>query len=182
MPSTEEKRLKHEEHTYLWDGFRKEADSIIKDRFIGFTEDVNRIRRNLLIFVTIAITYKLSGACVTSLNFFGLVVEGWKTNFIEQALCFFITYHVVHFTWCIYEYCESRNIRINGKQNFIVNLQTRKLDYLSDSDKSMYIDLMNQHTKLEKSPFYRWLCIEAGLPITLSLWAFYLLIPAFWGG
>ena len=124
ISSPEEQRISIEADNRREDSRKEHLNTIIAIRFIGFSDEVNRIRRNLLIVNMIALIYILSEANVNSLNFFGMVVENWKPHFIEQALSAFVIYHLFHFGWCFIEYWQEHKNRKNDKKEFIEFIKT----------------------------------------------------------
>ncbi|MCH9844989.1 MAG: hypothetical protein K0U39_05725 [Alphaproteobacteria bacterium] len=155
------------------DGVSDEIDKFLKNPFSGFSDEICRIRRNLLIFTTIALVYHYSDTTLTSLIFFGVVVDGWKPFYIEKVLLIFIIYHCVHFSWCVWETYQEKNISfsdIKELKNMLYE-EKRFFRHILEIDKIINI---------ENRRFKRWAVLEAGLPLALSLWALSLLALAFW--
>jgi hypothetical protein len=54
--------------------------------FIAFSDEVNRIRRNLLVITSIILTYKHSGTDITRFTLFGVDFEHLKPTFVDTCL------------------------------------------------------------------------------------------------
>jgi len=73
--------------------------------FEDFNENTHRVRRNLLIFSTIALFYKLSGAILSGkFSFLGLEFDHINTKMIDIFLLCIVIYHLIHFAWLAIEH------------------------------------------------------------------------------
>lgn len=82
--------------------------------FIGFSDEVNRIRRNLLVIASIILTYKHSGTEITRFTVFGVDFEHLKPTFVDNCLFLLLLYAFIHFLLHSWDAVQEWRIRITG--------------------------------------------------------------------
>jgi len=82
--------------------------------FIYFSDEINRIRRNLLVISSIALAYKYSGTKVTEFMLFGVKFEHLSPSFVDTCLFFLLLYTFIHFFWQSVDAVQEWRIRITG--------------------------------------------------------------------
>ncbi len=82
--------------------------------FIYFSDEVLRIRRNLIFIASITLAYKLSGAKIESFNPFGITFSKFAPSFVDEALFFLLLYSFIHFFWQSVDALQEWRIRITG--------------------------------------------------------------------
>lgn len=81
-------------------------------------ETLGRIRRNLLIFGFICVSYKASGAKLgSSGSLFGLNYESLEPTALELGLLILVIYHLIHFVWTGWEELSKWRLRLTGLQD-----------------------------------------------------------------
>ncbi|MCH9757809.1 MAG: hypothetical protein K0U19_01725 [Proteobacteria bacterium] len=160
--------------------FTKKTEEFIHTPFVGFSEEVGRIRRNLLIANSVTLLYLLSGGIITSFNLFGVVVEDIRPNFINWGLFVFVLYHTIHFLFHVIVYLEQRKFKIK-EEILIIQQDLKELSKRDEESFTHYKTRLNIRKKLERIPFWNWLFIETIFPFVLSLLALLcLLSPTLW--
>ena len=88
---------------------------------IEFTDNVKKIRQNLMVtsFITLFIT--LGGISIDpSSTIFGLKFNGLNDVLLYKGLLILILYFLIHFVWCAYESLQEWEVRVTGaKESFI---------------------------------------------------------------
>ncbi len=84
------------------------GESVIDD----FSDNAHRVRRNLMIFSSIALLYKLSGAEIENINIFGIAAKGISDQEILVALLAIAFYHLMHFALIALGHLEYLRIRL----------------------------------------------------------------------
>lgn len=88
---------------------------------IEFTDNVKKIRQNLIITSFIALFITLGGVSIdSSSTIFGLKFNGLDDALLYKGLLILILYFLVHFVWCAYESLQEWEVRVTGtKETFI---------------------------------------------------------------
>jgi|TARA_R110002072_G_scaffold227286_1_gene384147 hypothetical protein len=83
--------------------------------FISFTEDVLKMRRNMLVFSFIASEIVLSGATLDdTIAPLGISLENVSTENVYIGILCLLAYHVVHFIWNSLDTLQQWRIRLTG--------------------------------------------------------------------
>ena len=85
--------------------------------FISFTDETNHIRRNLLVFVFIALVYKLSKAEIDKISPFGIDLMNIDQNVLNIGFFCIVLYHSIHFLWQSFDALQEWRIRLTGTFN-----------------------------------------------------------------
>ena len=155
---------------------------------IDFSDEAQRIKRNLLIVSSITLFYKLSNASIKPESFFGIKIENIKENFIDIALSLLILYHFISFLSRCYEIFSKYDYKTRGKklQKFIIALDDDEEKLFKNDDyqavNQISLQIEGRYDEINRRIYWRWLLIDAGLPFALSVWALVLLVPAFFNG
>ncbi len=155
---------------------------------LNFSDEVQRVKRNLLIVVSIILFYKLSDASIEEFNPFGLVIDNINNGFIDWSLFILILYHLSAFLPRCREMYLKYDYRKQGKkmQKYIVVATDKEekiflnKDYKAVNENSLEIEGRYDH--INNRIYWRWLILDVGLPVVLSLCALYLLASALWNG
>ncbi|MEH6478014.1 MAG: hypothetical protein V7727_20145, partial [Sneathiella sp.] len=92
--------------------------------FLSFSDEILKIRRNMLILTLIAYAVALSGATVDqSISFYGLKLTNLTTFKLQIGITILISYHIVHFTWLGLDSLKEWDIRRTGTNNLKVTNQ-----------------------------------------------------------
>ena len=172
---------------------RKTREAINDGFFQGFPDVAHRIRRNLLFFVSIALTYKISNLEISNFNFLGVSFEEFDYSIIVDKFLFCtLLYHSVYFLWhCFHAWQEWNFYKLKNEKfesmfrRAYVPSKEKGGEMLSDAEKIIDDEMskvIKQFDSINVHYFIRWLIIEAGLPLGLSLLALCKLAPVFWGG
>ena len=222
---------------------REEAieEILQKPVFITFTDETSRIRRNSLIFITIALIYKQAGGSIESIAPFGIMFDiTTNRRFVDIVLFCLVLYHGLHFLWQSWDAVQEWRVRLTGHMTFpnsivkgidtentvrqfslmewfnterkkiasyhaaLARLQAMEQTEFEERPLKERIEAIEKHIggirkiisderitasleRFEKwyrifgwSQLLRFILLEWGLPIGLSLWALYLLAPSFW--
>tara|TARA_R110002096_G_scaffold257381_1_gene450739 strand:+ start:61150 stop:62010 length:861 start_codon:yes stop_codon:yes gene_type:complete len=82
--------------------------------FVGFSEETLKVRRNMLAFTFITLSYALSGASIESFSPLGITFNDFDLNHINTVFFFLVAYHLVHFLWQSIDALLEWHIRITG--------------------------------------------------------------------
>ena len=173
----------------------KQAEKFLENNFkeVNFSDDEQRIKRNLLIVASIVLFYKLSGAEIEMFNLFGVEIIPTKQNFIDYFLLAVILYHWITFLPRCREIFLKYNYKINGRKtlgwfsewNIPSEKQLAEMEpnYHNAEDATSaqngdYIE--KRYHYINNRIFLRWLIIDTGLPLALSLLALFLLLLSLW--
>ncbi|MFN7754711.1 MAG: hypothetical protein ACK5O9_02560 [Holosporales bacterium] len=106
--------------------------------FIAFSDEVNRIRRNLLVITSIILTYKHSGTDITRFTLFGVDFEHLKPTFVDTCLFFLLLYAFIHFLWHSWDAVQEWRIRITGTKRLshMTTFGDAECDYPNDPRQS----------------------------------------------
>lgn len=80
----------------------------------NFTDNLLRIRRNLIIFSSLAIGLVVTNLQVKSSDVSGLRIDGITTEIVCQILFWVILYHFIHFWHESYDYLKKWRIRVTA--------------------------------------------------------------------
>jgi hypothetical protein len=107
--------------------------------FVYFSDEVLRMRRNLIVLAFIVLAYKLSGAKVDGFQPLGIKFSGYSANSIDKAFFIFLLYNLIHFFWHSLDALQEWRLRITGtKLAFITtgNFASEHADYPKDPRQS----------------------------------------------
>ncbi len=134
----------------LSEGDRNNVEKVLKDPvFIYFSDDLLKIRRNLIILASITLAYKLSGAEIKSFNPFGITFTEFAPGFVDKALFFFLLYSFIHFFWQSSDALREWRIRVTGTR---LAFQTAAMFGSSEAD---------YHNEPRQSSLMNWWAEEA---------------------
>ena len=114
-----------------------------------FSEDLRRIKRNLLIVSSVAIFAQLSGVQITEAGFLGFKFSNPDQIWLQIALLSVVGYLFVQFCWRAWDYIQHTRLRITGTR--VSHVTTGKLA-------SKYGDYPNDPIQ---STLYNWWLNEA---------------------
>ncbi|HBC3559660.1 TPA: hypothetical protein KD093_003965 [Vibrio parahaemolyticus] len=96
---------------------------------IEFTENVKKIRQNLMVTSFIALFMTLGGVSIDpSSTFFGLKFNGLNDALLYKGLLILILYFLVHFVWCAYESLQEWEVRVTGTKEAFLRADEMDLD------------------------------------------------------
>lgn len=87
----------------------------------SFTDEMLKVRRNLLILAFIAIAYKLSGAQIDTFNPIGINFGKVQPNFIDEGFFVLVAYAWIHFLWYSLDAYVEWRIRLTGTWHYSRN-------------------------------------------------------------
>lgn len=107
----------------------EEVNKILGEPVIpDFSENTLRMRRNLLIFCSISLFYKLNGLTIaTDSIFFGVKFENLTNDAVNVALFALITYHFIHFLLNSFDHFIYLRLRITG--SIVNHITTAKFSH-----------------------------------------------------
>ncbi|MES2879179.1 MAG: hypothetical protein V4713_12215 [Pseudomonadota bacterium] len=119
--------------------------------FMEFTENVRKMRAQLLVFSTIAIAVVWMGVKIKpDTPVFGITFEGLTENKILLGLLIVITYQFVHFVWTAFDSFLEWRVRTTGARIAFQEPgmpRVRELDYAADPKQSTLYNWWRGHAK-----------------------------------
>lgn len=112
--------------------------------FDGFTENVYRIRRNLLAFAILSLVVTLNDLTINETN---LPVKGLSNQGMYTLLFIITLYHLAHFWSYVLEYYNQWRIRLTGRRLYV---QTSKSGIFGPEPGR------EDSTNLHQSTLYSW--------------------------
>ena len=96
---------------------------------IEFTDNVKKIRQNLMITSFIALFITLGGVSINSSStIFGLKFNGLDDVLLYKGLLILILYFLVHFVWCAYESLQEWEVRVTGTKEAFIRADEMDID------------------------------------------------------
>jgi hypothetical protein len=96
---------------------------------IEFTDNVKKIRQNLIITSFIALFITLGGVSIdSSSTIFGLKFNGLDDALLYKGLLILILYFLVHFVWCAYESLQEWEVRVTGTKEAFIRADDMDID------------------------------------------------------
>ncbi|ENK2025271.1 hypothetical protein AB3A32_004688 [Vibrio alginolyticus] len=96
---------------------------------IEFTENVKKIRQNLMITSFVALFITLGGVSIDpSSTIFGLKFNGLNDALLYKGLLILILYFLAHFVWCAYESLQEWEVRVTGTKEAFIRADDMDID------------------------------------------------------
>jgi len=99
---------------------RQEVEKILGEPvFPEFSDNVLRIRRNLILVSFITLVYKCYDLAISG-QIWGLTVDNLDKTVVDEVLFLILLYHVIHFGWATWDHIQEARIRITGMRRIFV--------------------------------------------------------------